>query len=48
LARIPQNGEVRGNLAAGLGEARPLTENDKAIAAKVGPFLKEKGLVLSD
>ena len=46
LARIPQNGEVRGNLAAGgLGEARPLTENDKAIAAKVGPFLKQKGLV---
>ncbi|TCM68744.1 glutathione synthase [Acinetobacter calcoaceticus] len=46
LARIPQNGEVRGNLAAGgLGEARPLTENDKKIAAQVGPFLKEKGLV---
>jgi len=46
LARIPQNGEVRGNLAAGgLGEARPLTENDKQIAAKVGPFLKAKGLV---
>ncbi len=46
LARIPQNGEVRGNLAAGgLGEARPLTEHDQAIAAKVGPFLKEKGLV---
>ncbi|WP_151746058.1 glutathione synthase [Acinetobacter soli] len=46
LARIPQNGEVRGNLAAGgLGEARPLTENDKKIAAKVGPFLREKGLV---
>ncbi|KAF7276616.1 hypothetical protein GWI33_010026, partial [Rhynchophorus ferrugineus] len=46
LARIPQNGETRGNLAAGgLGEARPLTENDKKIAAKIGPFLKEKGLV---
>ncbi len=46
LARIPQNGEVRGNLAAGgLGEARPLTETDKAIAAKVGPYLREKGLV---
>lgn len=46
LARIPQNGEVRGNLAAGgLGEARALTEHDKAIAAKVGPFLKAKGLV---
>ncbi len=46
LARIPQNGEVRGNLAAGgLGQARPLSENDKMIAAKVGPFLREKGLI---
>lgn len=46
LARIPQNGEVRGNLAAGgLGEARPLTEKDQAIAAHVGPFLKAKGLI---
>ena len=46
LARIPQNGEVRGNLAAGgLGQARPLTENDKLIAAKIGPFLREKGLI---
>lgn len=46
LARIPQNGEVRGNLAAGgLGEARPLTERDRQIAAEVGPFLREKGLV---
>lgn len=47
LARIPQNGEVRGNLAAGgLGEARPLTERDRQIAAEVGPFLREKGLIL--
>lgn len=46
LARIPQNGETRGNLAAGgRGEARPLTERDKHIAAKVGPVLREKGLV---
>lgn len=46
LARIPQNGEVRGNLAAGgLGEARALTAKDKEIAAKVGPFLREKGLI---
>ena len=46
LARIPQNGEVRGNLAAGgLGQARALSENDQAIAAKVGPFLREKGLI---
>ncbi|AOA59661.1 glutathione synthase [Acinetobacter larvae] len=46
LARIPQNGEVRGNLAAGgLGEARPLTDKDREIASKVAPYLKEKGLV---
>lgn len=46
LARIPQNGEVRGNLAAGgRGEARPLTEKDKEIAAQIGPFLREKGLI---
>ncbi|WOE30955.1 MULTISPECIES: glutathione synthase [unclassified Acinetobacter] len=46
LARIPQQGETRGNLAAGgRGEARPLTEKDQAIAAKIGPFLREKGLV---
>ena len=48
LARIPQNGEVRGNLAAGgLGQARPLTENDRAIAAQVGPYLREKVWYLS-
>lgn len=46
LARIPQAGETRGNLAAGgRGEARPLTDNDKAIAAKIGPTLRAKGLV---
>lgn len=46
LARIPPQGETRGNLAAGgRGEARPLTEKDKAIAAKIGPILREKGLV---
>jgi glutathione synthase len=46
LARIPQSGETRGNLAAGgRGEARPLTESDWAIARRVGPALKEKGLI---
>ncbi|MDO4222788.1 MAG: glutathione synthase [Acinetobacter sp.] len=46
LARIPQQGDIRGNLAAGgVGVARPLTEKDLAIAAEVGPFLKEKGLI---
>lgn len=46
LARIPQQGDIRGNLAAGgKGEARPLTERDKTIAREVSPFLKEKGLI---
>ncbi len=46
LARIPAQGETRGNLAAGgRGEARPLTESDWAIARKVAPVLKEKGLI---
>lgn len=46
LARIPAQGETRGNLAAGgYGEGRPLTERDYWIAGKVGPTLREKGLV---
>ena len=46
LARIPAQGETRGNLAAGgRGEARPLTESDWAIARRVGPTLKAKGLI---
>lgn len=46
LARIPASGETRGNLAAGgRGEARPLTERDREIAATVGPILREKGLL---
>ncbi|MEQ2026250.1 glutathione synthase [Xenorhabdus szentirmaii] len=46
LARIPAQGETRGNLAAGgRGEARPLSESDWAIARAVAPVLKEKGLI---
>jgi glutathione synthase len=46
LARIPAQGETRGNLAAGgRGEARPLTDKDRRIAAQVGPTLREKGLL---
>ena len=45
LARIPASGETRGNLAAGgRGVAQPLSESDKAIAAKIGPELKKRGL----
>lgn len=46
LARIPQGGEFRGNLAAGgRGEGRPLSERDRWIAAEVGPELKRRGML---
>ncbi len=48
LARIPAEGETRGNLAAGgRGETRPLTERDRWIAAQVGPKLRELGLLFA-
>jgi glutathione synthase len=47
LARIPQGGEVRGNLAAGgKGVAQPLTDTDRAIAEALGPVLAARGLLL--
>ena len=47
LARIPQAGEVRGNLAAGgTGVAQPLTERDLQIAEALGPQLAARGLLL--
>ncbi len=46
LARIPAQGESRGNLAAGgTGQGRELTERDRWIASQVGPILKDKGLL---
>ena len=46
LARIPQNGETRGNLAAGgKGVAQPLSESDWIIANAIGPELKKRGLI---
>lgn len=45
LARIPQAGETRGNLAAGgRGEPRPLTAAQRRIAEALGPKLLDKGL----
>ncbi len=45
LARIPAQGETRGNLAAGgQGVTKPLSDENRAIAEKIGPILKEKGL----
>ena len=47
LARIPQGGEVRGNLAAGgKGVALPLTDGERAIAQALGPVLAARGLLL--
>ena len=47
LARIPKPGETRGNLAAGgTGRAQPLTDADRAIAARLGPVLAARGLLL--
>ena len=46
LARIPAEGETRGNLAAGgRAQGQPLTKRDVWIAEQVAPVLKEKGLV---
>ncbi len=47
LARIPQGGEVRGNLAAGgKGVAQPLSEADRATARAIGQVLSPRGLLL--
>lgn len=48
LSRIPTNGEVRGNLAAGgRGEGRPLTDRERWIADQVGPTLKAQGILFA-
>ena len=47
LARIPQGGEVRGNLAVGgKGVAQALSERDRVIADALGPILYSRGLLL--
>ncbi len=47
LARIPQGGEVRGNLAAGgKGVAQALSARDRDIAQAIGPVLFKRGLLL--
>ena len=47
LARIPQGGEVRGNLAAGgLGVAQPISPRELEIAEALAPVLAQRGLLL--
>lgn len=46
LARIPSQGETRGNLAAGgRGVAMPISNAERAIAEAIGPELKARGLL---
>ncbi|HUG97982.1 MAG TPA: glutathione synthase [Gammaproteobacteria bacterium] len=48
LARIPAEGENRGNLAAGArGEGRDLTAREREICARVGPVLREQGILFA-
>lgn len=47
LARIPQGGEVRGNLAVGgKGVAQAISARDREIAQAIGPTLAARGLLL--
>lgn len=48
LARIPMAGETRGNLAAGgTGKGVALSERDRWIADRVGPMLRERGVLFA-
>ncbi len=47
LARIPQGGEVRGNLAAGgKGVAMPISDREREIGEALAPELMARGLML--
>lgn len=46
LARIPQQGETRGNIAAGgRGEGIEISERDRWLCQQIAPTLKQKGLI---
>jgi len=46
LARVPAEGELRGNLAAGATPVgREITDRQRWLAEQIGPTLKEKGLI---
>jgi glutathione synthase len=48
LARIPGEGDFRGNLAkGGIGKGVALTERDRWICAQVAPELKRRGIVFA-
>jgi glutathione synthase len=46
LARIPSSSDNRGNLAAGAkGVGRPLDDRDRWLASRIGPVLRERGML---
>ena len=48
LARIPPEGDNRGNLVVGaVGEGRDLSEQDLRICTKVGPALRDRGVIFA-
>jgi len=48
LARIPSQGETRGNLAAGgRGVSRKLSQRDREICDVVGPELSKRGIIFA-
>ena len=48
LARMPAQGELRGNLAAGgTGVGRELTPRDREICTAVGPVLRDMGVIFA-
>jgi glutathione synthase len=48
LARIPAPGDNRGNLAVGArAEGRELTDRDRWICERVGPVLRDKGIIFA-
>lgn len=48
LARIPSEGEFRGNLATGgIGQGVPLSEQDRQICMQIKPLLAENGILFA-
>jgi glutathione synthase len=46
LVRMPAAGDHRGNLAAGArAESRALTERDRWLASRIGPAMRERGML---
>jgi glutathione synthase len=46
LARIPQESDHRGNLAAGArGEGRELNDRDRWLVSEIGPTLRQRGML---